>query len=98
MIRDKFSSENPYVLPIVALTARSTVQGGLQVILQEQDYLNSTNAVLRTEAVTNNAANPVSAVTSVAQQTLETALVEGQVPGYEGWTGGSVFISIPPIA
>ncbi len=77
-IKDKFSSENPYVLGIVLATAQ-TNQAGLQAILTETDQLASSSAFQRQTALTGSTANPVPLVTNVANQTLDIAVFDGAV-------------------
>lgn len=67
-LQDKFSSENPYVLPVVIQTAASN-QADLNVVMQESDYLQASAATSQPEGLTINPANPVPNVTIVAQQT-----------------------------
>ncbi len=77
-LRDKFSSENPYALPIIMQTAQTNA-AALNAILIESDQLASTSAFIRQNALTANPANPVPLVTNVASQTIDVAIGDGAV-------------------
>jgi len=67
-LQDKFSSEDPYVLPVLIQTATSN-QADLNVVMQESDYLRATSAAYQVQGLTITPINPIPNVTAVAQQT-----------------------------
>ncbi len=79
MVQMKFSSDDPYVLAAVSLTASSHIKSDLTVILIENDQVHSTNVFLRAQATTNSAANPVSAVTAVGNQAIGAGVSDGTI-------------------
>lgn len=67
-LQDKFSSEDPYVLPVLIQTAGSN-QADLNVVMQESDYLQASSAAYQVQGLTITPINPIPNVTIVAQQT-----------------------------
>lgn len=92
MPQDKFSSDNPYVLGALLLTANNN-QADLNVVIQESDFLRATSPVFAQQGLTNSTANPASNATLVAQQTIGNAVGQGEItPGcFIGSTNFTLF-------
>ena len=93
MVVNKFSSDDPYALSQQMIAAASRTRSDLNVILIENDQVHATNVFLTGQALTNNAANPVSAVTVVGQQTIGSGISDGSIQpdGNPCFVGSTLF-------
>lgn len=73
MVQNKFSDDDPYVLPALILTARNNAFD-LNVSIQDANYLHSTAVTYQQQGLTSNPVNPVPTVTLVATQTIGAAV------------------------
>src|ERR1700742_2838780 len=80
-VRDKFSSDNWQVLPVLISVARSHRNvADLTVAIQDQDFLQSTTVVQQQVGLTATTANPVPIVTQVAQTTTGNSQNDPPLP------------------